>query len=267
MLLAGGRGSSELVRQGADAAGRLGRVRRGQAARGGCWPRPACPIRRPLLLRRELSADGRGRAFVDDEPAAVRTLARLGERLVAIHGQNSEQELADPSAAARAARRFREGGAGAGSDRAEPPTLAGGARELEALEASRRDRAARLEMLDFQIREIEAVSPDARRKKRTCRPSGTPRPRGPDPPRRRDGAGALSEDEASAADRLGEAARAFAELAAIDPREEAHREEAEDIKRRIADLAAAARDAAEGIEADPDRLTAIETRLEQISRG
>jgi DNA repair ATPase RecN len=35
----------------------------------------------------------------------------------------------------------------------------------------------------------------------------------------------LSEGEASAADRLGEAARAFAELASIDPREKAHRDE------------------------------------------
>ncbi len=78
--------------------------------------------------------------------------------------------------------------------------------------------------------------------------------------------GALSEDEGSAADRLGEAARAFAELATIDPREAAHRDEAEDLKRRIADLAAAARDAAGAIEADPDRLTALESRLEQIAR-
>jgi DNA repair protein RecN (Recombination protein N) len=77
---------------------------------------------------------------------------------------------------------------------------------------------------------------------------------------------ALSEAEGSAADRLGEAARAFAELAAIDPREAGHREEAEDLKRRVADLAAAARDAAEAIEADPDRLTTLETRLDTLSR-
>ena len=65
---------------------------------------------------------------------------------------------------------------------------------------------------------------------------------------------------------MGEAAKAFAELTAIDPRESQHLEEAVDLKRRIADLAGAARDAAEGIEANPDRLTSIETRLEKISR-
>src|SRR5262249_35083802 len=77
---------------------------------------------------------------------------------------------------------------------------------------------------------------------------------------------ALSEDEVSAADRLGEAARAFAQLAAIDPRERARVEEIEDVKRRVADLAAAARDAAGGIESDPDRRTGIESRLEKLSR-
>jgi DNA repair protein RecN (Recombination protein N) len=43
-------------------------------------------------------------------------------------------------------------------------------------------------------------------------------------------------------------------------------EELEEVKRRVADLAAAARDAASGIESDPDRLTAVETRLEKLSR-
>ena len=56
---------------------------------------PSAPL---ILVRRELAPDGRGRAFVEDEPASVRTLARIGERLVAIHGQNSEQELVDAAA-------------------------------------------------------------------------------------------------------------------------------------------------------------------------
>jgi DNA repair protein RecN (Recombination protein N) len=55
-------------------------------------------------------------------------------------------------------------------------------------------------------------------------------------------------------------------LAAIDPREAARVEEVEDLKRRVADLAAMARDAAGSIEADPDRLTGIESRLEKLAR-
>lgn len=264
-LLAGGRGSSELVRQGAprltvsgefdvDASVRAELVRAGLSEG------------ETVLLRRELSPDGKGRAFIDDEPAAVRTLGRIGERLVAIHGQSSEQDLVDAGAALDLLDAF------AKTDSEREATAQAAARwkeareQLAALEASRRERGARLEMLGFQVREIEAVSPVERED--ADLPVERERLLHADRIRRagETALGALSEEEGSAADRLGEAARAFAELAAIDPREGVHRDEAEDLKRRIADLAAAARDAAESIEADPDRLTALESRLEQIGR-
>ena len=41
----------------------------------------------PLILRRTLAADGRSRAFVNDEPASVGLLRRLGASLVEIEGQ------------------------------------------------------------------------------------------------------------------------------------------------------------------------------------
>lgn len=263
-LLAGSRASSDLVREGSDrlaVSGEFDLDARGKEI----LAEAGLPGSETVLIRRELSPDGRGRAFIEDEPASVRTLGRLAESLLAIHGQNAEQDLmerdaplalldafakadAERDAVARAARAWTE------------------AREArEALEASRRDRAGRLDLLDFQIRELDAVGTSAGEEGEL----GVERERLRHADRlRRAGAaalGALSEDEGSAADRLGEAARAFAELEAIDPREGAHREEAEELKRRIADLAAAARDASEAVDSDPDRLTAIETRLEKIA--
>ena len=264
-LLVGGRGSADLVRQGtarltvsgefdADAGVRAELARAG-LAQG-----------ETVLLRRELGPDGKGRAFVDDEPTAVRTLGRIGERLVAIHGQSSEQELVDMGAALDLLDAF------AKTDAERDATAGAAARwkeareELAALEASRKERGARLETLEFQVHEIEAVAPLEREDGDL--PVERERLLHADRIRRagETALGALSEDEGSAADRVGEAARAFAELATIDPREAAHRDEAEELKRRIADLAAAARDAAEAIEADPERLTALESRLEQIAR-
>jgi DNA repair protein RecN (Recombination protein N) len=196
----------------------------------------------------------------------VRTLAKLGERLVAIHGQSSEQELADPAAPLEILDAF----AKTDRERAAVEEAAGRWKEarerLEALEESRRQRGEKLEMLDFQIREIEAVSPTEAEEAEL--PVERERLLHADRIRSAGEAAlsALTEAEGSAADRLGEAARAFGSLAAIDPRLGTHREEAEDLKRRIADLAAAARDAADSIEGDPARLTAIETRLEQLAR-
>ncbi len=265
MFLAGGRGSVNLLRQGATRLSVTGEFDVDPATRT-ILVEAGLPDSETVLLRRELSSDGRGRAFVEDEPSTVRTLARLGGRLIAIHGQNSEQELADRDAPLELLDAF----AGASQEQ-EAVAHAAAAwaqarRALEALEASRRDRAARLELLTFQIREIESVAPTEQEEEELS--AERERLLHADRIRRagESALAALSEEENSAADRLGEAARAFAELAAIDPRERVHREEAEELKRRITDLAAAARDAAREIESDPERLTAIETRLEKISR-
>ncbi len=49
-----------------------------------------------LLLRRVVGADGRGRAFVNDQPASVGLLKRLGETLVEIQGQFEQHGLLVP---------------------------------------------------------------------------------------------------------------------------------------------------------------------------
>ncbi|MEC8546270.1 MAG: AAA family ATPase, partial [Pseudomonadota bacterium] len=48
-----------------------------------------------LILRRIQTADGRSRAFCNDAPVSVGLLARLGNALVEIHGQNESQALTD----------------------------------------------------------------------------------------------------------------------------------------------------------------------------
>src|SRR5262249_38141848 len=48
-----------------------------------------------LVLRRQLSADGRSRAFVNDQAVSVAVLRELGERLVEVHGQHETAGLLD----------------------------------------------------------------------------------------------------------------------------------------------------------------------------
>jgi DNA repair protein RecN (Recombination protein N) len=48
-----------------------------------------------LILRRVLGADGRSRAFVNDQPTGVGLLRQIGETLVEIHGQFESQRLID----------------------------------------------------------------------------------------------------------------------------------------------------------------------------
>lgn len=55
------------------------------------------PAETPLTLRRVVQADGRSRAFVNDEPVSVSLLRRLGETLVEVEGQFAQVGLADPA--------------------------------------------------------------------------------------------------------------------------------------------------------------------------
>ncbi len=48
-----------------------------------------------LVLRRQLSADGRSRAFVNDQPASIGVLRDLGAMLVEVHGQHETVGLLD----------------------------------------------------------------------------------------------------------------------------------------------------------------------------
>jgi DNA repair protein RecN (Recombination protein N) len=50
-----------------------------------------------LILRRVQFADGRTRAFVNDQPVSVQVMKQLGEALVEIHGQHDERALTEPA--------------------------------------------------------------------------------------------------------------------------------------------------------------------------
>ena len=50
-----------------------------------------------MILRRVQLADGRTRAFINDQAISVQTLKAVGAALVEIHGQHDERALVDAS--------------------------------------------------------------------------------------------------------------------------------------------------------------------------
>lgn len=50
-----------------------------------------------IILRRVQSGDGRSKAFINDTPASVQLLRRVGALLVEIHGQHDDRALVDPN--------------------------------------------------------------------------------------------------------------------------------------------------------------------------
>ena len=50
-----------------------------------------------IVLRRIVTKDGRSRAFINDQPAGVALLRRIGALLVEVQGQHEQMGLADPA--------------------------------------------------------------------------------------------------------------------------------------------------------------------------
>jgi DNA repair protein RecN (Recombination protein N) len=48
------------------------------------------------VLRREISSDGKSRAFINDTPVNLTLLKQFGEKLIDIHSQHATQEINDP---------------------------------------------------------------------------------------------------------------------------------------------------------------------------
>src|SRR5262249_36227039 len=95
-LALGARGDASLVRQGAD----QGQVIAAFELSGDhpAWALLAAHDIAPegqLILRRAQLADGRTRAFVNDQPVSVQALQSLGAALVETHGQHDARALVD----------------------------------------------------------------------------------------------------------------------------------------------------------------------------
>ena len=95
-LALGGRGDQSLVRQGVE-QGQVTAVfdvAREHPARA-LLADNDIPAEDELILRRVQFADGKTRAFVNDQPVSVQVLKQLGSALVEIHGQHDERALVD----------------------------------------------------------------------------------------------------------------------------------------------------------------------------
>ncbi len=114
-----------------------------------------------LVLRRQLAADGRSRAFVNDQGVSVAVLRELGEMLIEVHGQHETVGLLD----ARTHRPLLD--LYAGAERAVEGVAKGWTiwREArEAAEALRRDAAAALaerDELALRLAELDRLDPKA----------------------------------------------------------------------------------------------------------
>ncbi len=144
-LLCGGRADPQLVREGAAEARVEGRFEDGAEE---------------VVLARVVPADGRSRSYVNGRLATVAELAECGRRLVDLHGQHAHQSLLAPVEQRTLLDRFAGAKAQAAlaelrAARAEWRRLAD---ELASLGGDERSRAREVDLLRYQMAEIDAAA-------------------------------------------------------------------------------------------------------------
>jgi DNA repair protein RecN (Recombination protein N) len=263
-LLLGGRADSGAVRTGARAA-RVEGVVRADEELGSIAEQHGGEVEAgQLLLGRLVSTEGRSRAFLGGASVPASALSRVGEVLVAVHGQSDQHRLLRPEAQRAALDAF------AGSTLAEVLARyrAGFARlrdvetELREVLGSARERAREADVLRLGLEEIEAVDPQPgeeqslateetrlgfadtlRTAAETARES-------------------LSSDE-DAADALGAvtaARRALESVREHDPEAAVLADRVAEVSYLLVDVAADVASYATGVETDPGRLAAVSER-------
>lgn len=224
-----------------------------------------------LVLGRRIGVSGRTSAFVAGRAAAASDLRAIGSRLLAFYGQHEHRRLTLASAQLE----ILDGFAGADQlelrDRyraahTEASTLARSLAELCDREGSReRD----LDLLRFEVAEIDAAAPDvaeevelAGERRRLRHAEGL-----------REAAsralGALSgddEDGGGARAALGVAQAGVAVVDGVDPELDALAERLRSVAVELDDGAAELRSYLETVEAEPGRLEAVAERLDALDR-
>ena len=213
-----------------------------------------------LVLKREISGEGRSRAWINGSPTTVGVLAQLGALLVDLHGQHETQSLLKPDAQ----RDILDAYADAAVERTAVRDAHDRLRELErreaGLSAKREEVRRKADYLRHVVSEIERAAPQAgemetleTESKRLAHA---------------DELGRLSRELEQALDTAGlaRAAKLFASLTRLDPSTAKWQELLDGAFANVEELTQAARDYAGGIESDPGRLGTVEQRRDVLFR-
>ena len=264
-LLLGDKASTEMIRHGAEKAVVNGvfeveeKLLRRVLEENGIEPEGA-----QIIVKREIAAGGKGRVFVNNQPATVALLRALAPALASIHAQNETILAFD--AAARLALLDTYAGHDLSDLAAKHEAWSAVRDRLAGFERDEQDRLRMADLWIFQKKEIEAAKlhPGEDQKLETEK-------RVLANAEKLYGAAtaayqALYEDDASALTNISAARKHLEELARFDTKFLEALASLESARAAIEDVSATARDYADGIDASPERLAEVEDRLALLDR-
>ena len=267
-LLLGERGSAELIRAGQDelrVTGRfdLSRPEQKQAAEEMLQTTLEDD---ELILTRRLGRSGRSSALVNEAPVSVATLRKLGEMLVDVHGQRESYSLLQPAYQLELLDAFGKLADVRTAYSKAADAVRGLRQRHKQLVANRLTRQRELALLRFERDELVAANLVSgefaniqREREKLLNAQELARFNA--------GAAArLDDDEGSVMEVLGKLLREAQTWGRLDKEIEAVAKRLEALKPEIQDIAQTCRDLGESFEADPERLNAVERRLQMLKK-
>ena len=264
-LLLGGKASPDVVRHGADKAvvGCVFELTPGAAA-----VLEANGIDSEsdhILLRREIVANGKGRVFVNNQPATVGVLRQLAPELALVHSQGETLGSFDQAQQRSLLDRF--GGLNTEAVAEAFAVWRATTSKLEELQSAEQDRLRMADLWRFQSKEIDQAALVA--EDEDVQLEAEKRVLGNAEKLFTAAMGAhelLYESENSAETALGAALKHLEELARYDARFQEPAQQLAAAKAIVEDVDAEVRDFADNIHAAPGRLEEIEDRLAALDR-
>ena len=158
-LLAGGRAGAEVVRHGAERAEITGTFDLTKTPRElKRWlEEQSIAATEELSIRRVVASDGRSRAYLNGQAVAVQLLREAGNILIDIHGQHEFQSLTRSAAQRELLDEYGRLEASAGQVGITYRVWLGLLNRTLELESKARDREAKLELLRYQVSELNAL--------------------------------------------------------------------------------------------------------------
>lgn len=217
-----------------------------------------------LVLKREVGANGRSRAWINGSPVTAGALSEIGSQLVSVHGQHESRALVDSDHQRDLLDAYVQGGAArreVALAYSELTQLRSRQQELTARHQQAVRRADYLRFLSQEIAEVdpqpgeeEALDAEIRRLSHAEELQALTA----------QAAAAISGDERAALTRLASVRRTLGSLTRIDPELERLSAGFEGAVEALEELSRELETYAEAVEADPSRLRVLERRREAL---
>jgi DNA repair protein RecN (Recombination protein N) len=223
------------------------------------------PFDHELLLRREIYATGRSRAFINDSPVQVALLQQIGDLMVDLHGQHEHQSLLKINNHLLFLDAF-------GGLEEERTRVAAAFQALAALRGKRQsllerqsELLARRELFVFQLAEIEKVNPQPDEEDALLQQEKIVRSAERLFSLTDQNYRLVYEQEDSVYNQLSRVFADLVELRRIDARFDNALKECESAKLLVEELAGFFRDYRSKIDFSPDNVEQLQTRIAQLS--